>query len=249
MNTVAYRPSYQLPAGVLAVLVHGAFFALLYVGFAWQTQPPAAMSVTLWQSLPSDLPAPVVPVVEPVAVEAAPAPQPEIQAEPVQDQVKPDIVIPVKKPIAKVETAPPVVAAQTKKIEAKPLEKPVVSKPAEPSPAELQAAREQAERAAQAAARERVVAEFGDKIKRKVTSNIVMPPNVPDDARAEFAVTLLPGGSVLGAKLLKSSGNVAYDAAVERAILKSSPLPLPADASLFNRFRDLKLGFQPKAKE
>jgi colicin import membrane protein len=54
---------------------------------------------------------------------------------------------------------------------------------------------------------------------------------------------------VLGAKLLKSSGNVAYDAAVERAILKSSPLPLPADASLFNRFRDLKLGFQPKAKE
>lgn len=249
MNTVAYRPSYQLPAGVLAVLVHGAFFALLYVGFAWQTQPPAAMSVTLWQNLPNDLPTPVVPVVEPVAVEVPPPPQPEIQAEPVREQVKPDIAIPVKKPAPKAEVAPSEVVAQVKKTEVKPPEKPVFSKPAEPSPAELQAAQEQAERAAQAAARERVVAEFGDKIKRKITSNIVMPSSVADDARAEFAVTLLPGGSVLGAKLLKSSGNAAYDAAVERAILKSSPLPLPADAGLFSRFRDLKLGFQPKAKE
>ncbi|PIX04753.1 MAG: hypothetical protein COZ77_04890, partial [Gallionellales bacterium CG_4_8_14_3_um_filter_54_18] len=61
----------------------------------------------------------------------------------------------------------------------------------------------------------------------------------------EFLVTLLPGGRVMGVKLKKSSGNPAYDASVERAILKSDPLPLPADAGLFNRFRELKLGFQP----
>jgi colicin import membrane protein len=39
---------------------------------------------------------------------------------------------------------------------------------------------------------------------------------------------------------------VAYDNAVERAILKAQPLPLPPDAALFNRFREMKLGFRPK---
>jgi colicin import membrane protein len=58
-------------------------------------------------------------------------------------------------------------------------------------------------------------------------------------------VTLLPGGTVLTAELKKSSGNKAYNDAVERAILKSSPLPLPPDVQLFNRFRELDLTFKP----
>lgn len=72
-----------------------------------------------------------------------------------------------------------------------------------------------------------------------------MPPSVEKDARAEFLVTLLPGGTVLNARLIKPSGNAAYDDAVERAILKSQPLPIPTDVAMFNRFRKLKLGFQP----
>jgi len=106
--------------------------------------------------------------------------------------------------------------------------------------------REQAERAERAAAAGRVVDEYTAKIAAKIRSRIVMPPDVPDDARAEFAVTVLPGGSVLNPRLLKSSGHVAYDNAVERAILKAQPLPLPPDAALFNRFREMKLGFRPK---
>ncbi len=73
-----------------------------------------------------------------------------------------------------------------------------------------------------------------------------MPPDVADDARAEFSVTVLPGGTVLDPKLLKSSGNAAYDDAVERAILKSQPLPLPPDATMFSQFREMKFGFKPK---
>ncbi|MDH4234089.1 MAG: TonB C-terminal domain-containing protein, partial [Gallionella sp.] len=45
--------------------------------------------------------------------------------------------------------------------------------------------------------------------------------------------------------LEKSSGNAAYDNAVERAILKSDPLPLPPDPALFKEFRVLKLKFRP----
>lgn len=236
----AYTENYQLPAGLLALFVHGMFFALLYFGFTWQNQQPAVMSVQLWQSLPDDVAEPLVqpklvpPSVKPIEAEVKPVPQPVV--------VKPDIVLPTKKPVPKpVETK---VAPQP---EAKP-RKPEVKmppKPAQPSAEELEMARLQAEQAAQAAVAGRVVDEYTTKIITKIRRNIVMPPDVANDARAEFSVTLLPGGSVLSARLAQSSGNATYDNAVERAILKSQPLPLPPDPNMFDRFRELRLRFKP----
>jgi colicin import membrane protein len=49
--------------------------------------------------------------------------------------------------------------------------------------------------------------------------------------RRRYSWYQLPTGEVLSIRMLKSSGNPAYDTAVERAILKSSPLPLPSDRS------------------
>jgi colicin import membrane protein len=48
---------------------------------------------------------------------------------------------------------------------------------------------------------------------------------------------------VLNVRLVKSSGNRALDDAVERAIHKSTPLPLPDDRSLFER--ELNLKYRP----
>ena len=244
-----YQDPNRLPAGILALLVHVAFFTLLYFGVSWQTQRPAVMSVELWQSLPDVAPAPPV---KAKVVKVIPIP------EKVEAVLKPDIVIPDKKP--KLEAKPvekPPEKPPEKKPEKKPEPepKPEVKKPVEvkkavnpaPQKPRISAAEQQAqqERAAQEAAVGRVVDEYTGKISGKIRHNIVMPPNVADDARAEFSVTVLPGGTVLPPRLLKSSGNVAYDNAVERAILKSQPLPLPADAGLFNRFRELRLGFKP----
>ncbi|MDD2684533.1 MAG: TonB C-terminal domain-containing protein [Gallionella sp.] len=209
MNAVLYPEPYRVPAGVLALLVHGAFFSLLYFGFTWQAIEPETMSVELWRDLPSHT----------ETVSPPPAPKVEEEAPPPQ-QVKPEIAVPDKKKVAP---------------------KPVPVKP--DTRIEDAAARE---RAAQAAAQGKVVDEYVAKIMTRIRSRIVMPPDVPDDARAEFAVTVLPGGSVLNPRLLKTSGNSAYDSAVERAILKAQPLPLPADTALFNRFREMKLGFRPK---
>lgn len=227
MSAVAYYEPYRMPAGLLALAVHGAFFALLYFGFTWQTLPAASMSVELWQSLPDEVAAAPEPVKVEEVAPVEPAPQP----------VEPEIVLPAKK---KIEIKPAPV---------KPLPKPVTSKPVEIKPdtriADQQAAEAARVRAEQSAAIGRVVDEYIAKIVTKVRRNIVMPPDVVNDARAEFAVTLLPGGTVLNARLLKSSGNAAYDNAVERAIIKSQPLPLPSDAAMFNRFRELKLNFKP----
>jgi colicin import membrane protein len=218
---------------------------LLYFGFAWQAQPVGGMSVELWQSLP-DMPEvspppskpeeapPPPPQPEKVVVPEVPPPQPV-------KQVEPEIAVPDKK--AKPEKKKPTPVPE-KKAKAQP-----TRQEREARIAEL-AARERVEQAERARAQReslvgRIVDEHIARIIGKVRRNIVMPPDVADDARAEFAVTLLPGGGVLRARLISSSGNALYDNAVERAILKSQPLPLPADATLFNRFRELKLVFRP----
>jgi colicin import membrane protein len=69
---------------------------------------------------------------------------------------------------------------------------------------------------------------------------------VQDNAQAEFNVILIPGGSVMSTKLVKPSGSAAYDDAVDRAISKAEPLPVPPDLSLFGKFRELHLTFKPK---
>lgn len=229
MNAAVYSEPYKLPAGILALAVHGAFFALLYFGFTWQMQPAGTMSVELWQSLPEEV---VAPPASPRVDEVAQPPQPE-------EAAKPDIALPDKK---KPETKPVAAKPKKKKAESKPIEQKRTEQELDTRIADQQAARERAERAA---AIGRVVDEYKAKITTKIRSNIVMPPDVPDNARAEFLVTLLPGGAVLSPKLIKSSGNAAYDNAVERAILKSQPLPLPSDVAMFNRFRELNLVFKP----
>lgn len=258
MNIAVYDEPYRLPAGILAVVVHSVFFALLYFGFNWnrQTFSPPTMSVELWPSLPEEVVSPPNPKVEEV-----------VQPPPPQEKIaEPDIVIPEKKKveIKPVETKPEIKKPVPRRVEVvKPKLKPVEPNPEARRLADEQAAREQAaqqaarEQAAsvqaernrqdeQAAAKGRVVDEYTAKITAKIRSKIVEPPDVAQGAHAEFLVTLLPGGRVLKADLKKSSGNAAYDNAVERAIFKSDPLPLPPDVQLFSRFRELDLTFKPE---
>ena len=80
------------------------------------------------------------------------------------------------------------------------------------------------------------------KIRSKVRGNIIA--EIAGNPEAVFSVVQLPTGEVLTATLVKSSGNAAYDQAVERAILKSSPLPKPDQADVFQR--QLTLKFRPQ---
>jgi len=99
---------------------------------------------------------------------------------------------------------------------------------------------------AAASAQAKLLASHVDKIRAKVRQFIVEPPGVPPNATAEFDVVLIPGGDVLSVKLRRSSGNVLYDEAVERAIRRAEPLPIPPEPQLFPQFRTLLLQFRPK---
>ena len=107
-------------------------------------------------------------------------------------------------------------------------------------------ARAQVDRDAQARAatqRARAESDWIRSIQAKVRGNVTIPPDMAGNPEAIFEVVQLPTGEIIDVQLRKSSGVRAYDDAVQRAILKSSPLPRPERPELFQR--SLTLKFRP----
>jgi colicin import membrane protein len=251
---------------LLAAAMHVLLFLVLVFGVRWQSSPPEAVQVELWNP-----PAEAPPVEEPKPVpKVEPTPPPVVQPEVAKPEPvvpKPEIVekkAPVVKSVQKppppkpaVKVAPPPVA--------KAVPTPVPPRvPARPRDEEAQRQiREQLQREQNSfavdrerqhvkdqlaresdAARLRGLADYEAKIRNKVRGNIVLSQDIQGNPEAHFLVVQLPTGEVLSSRLVKSSGYRAYDEAVERAILKSSPLPRPDRPELFSR--ELKLTFRPK---
>jgi colicin import membrane protein len=107
-----------------------------------------------------------------------------------------------------------------------------------------QAAREgvAAAKAAEAA-QARAMEEYIRRIQARIKGNVNLPPDIAGNPEAVFEVLQLPTGEIIDVQLKKSSGVRAYDEAVQRAIIKASPLPKPEVADLFRR--SLTLKFRP----
>lgn len=102
-----------------------------------------------------------------------------------------------------------------------------------------------AQQAAEAEARGRLDA-YSRRVADKIRQYIVEPPNVQGNPEAIFTVIQIPGGDIIDLKMKRSSGNPAYDAAVERAIRRAQPLPPPPDPARFSEVRELELRFRLK---
>lgn len=249
-------------SGALTLAMHALFFALLVIGVAWQKRESAPMMAELWSELPAPKLAPPpppppepkpVPKVEP---KLAPKPVPKLEPKPAPKPVpKADIALREKK--EKERKAKEKELAEKKKREEQARQEALKKEQArlaalkrqQEKEAAEQLAREQDEalrKIAQAEAQARLVDEYTHRIQEKIRRFVIEPPNLPKTAQVEFDVVLLPGGDVLGVKLRKSSAFPAYDSAVERAILKAQPLPLPPDPAMFKKFRELNLIFRPK---
>ena len=220
---------------VLALAVHALLLAVLFVGVRWQSRPPETVTVELWQPAPPppaervEPPKPA-PRAEPVA---PPKPEPRIE--------KPDIAIKAPpKPRAKPEPAKP--KPRDEEAQKRLREELAREQTALAVERERTQIREQLARDAGAASA-KALAGWVDKVRAKIRGNIVLPPDIKGNPEAIFDVVQLPTGEVLSAKLRKSSGHRGYDEAVERAILKSSPLPRPDRPEVFQRGLELK--FRP----
>lgn len=232
----------------LAIAVHAALAVFLIYGVQWQTKSLDTVEVELVRAAPSPPAAvPPPPTIAPEP-EPKPAPRPEPKPEP-----KPKPAPPPKPDIAlkdKEKPKPPKKEAPKPEVKETPAPRP------DPMLAQLQeeskriqerkvldaASRElELAKAAQAAsARSKAMTDWLARIRGKIRGNIVLPPEIKGNPEAIFDVTQLPSGEILGVRLKKSSGIPALDAAIERAILKSSPLPKPEQGELFQRSLDLR---------
>ena len=250
------RDSKLFKAGVLALLVHVGFFIFMTFGLSWKTYPPQGIVVDLWSDLPrpEQLPTKKVEPLPPKKVEPLP-PNPDIALKKEKE-----------KKLAEEQKAKEQKIKEQKAKEQKIKEQKAKEQKAKEQKIKEQKAKEQKARVAaeidrlqkeqqaeeerrlqkkaagaQAAAQRNLTDEYKAKILAKIKSRIIMPPDLPNDPVAEFDVTLLPGGEILDVTLRKSSGFPSFDAAVERAIVLSRPLPLPSDPLLFPNFRNLSL--------
>lgn len=244
-----------LRSALLALAVHLVLAGVLFVGVRWQSHRADAVVVELWQAPPA---APEPPrAVEPPKPEPKPAPPPP-EPKPEPRIEKPDIAV-KEPPKPKPKAEPPKPKAEPPKPKPKPEPRPDPRADAEfRKRLQQELAQEQQSISAQrrdqelkdllareaAAARTRGLEDYVSKIVGKVKGNWILPPDLKGDPEAVFSVVQLPTGQVLTVKLLRSSGIPSYDAAVERAILKSSPLPRPDRPELFER--ELKLTFRPR---
>jgi colicin import membrane protein len=242
----------KMISGAVAAGMHLMFIALLVFGVNWQRHVEQPVNVVdLWTT-----PTP--------AAEAPPAPEPPPPPPP-PPEVKPEPkVIEPPKPVAKPEVAKPDIAfkdkekaekekraAEEKQKEAK--KKEDEAQAAQKAQAEAQrAANEQAEAQRRVseqaiAAQNKLIDEYRARIQARVYQVMQQFDDLPKDTFAEIEIIVLPDGNVLSTTLKKNSANARFNSAVERAILKAQPLPVPKDSALFaSNFRKMEFNFRPK---
>jgi colicin import membrane protein len=256
---------------LLAALVHGAFFALIVFGITWQVSPTPPLVAELWDRLPPAKPAQAEP--EPPKPEPPKPEPPKPEPPPPEKKVEPPKPQPPK-PVVKPEPPKPDPAiaekAAREKREKEKREKLEREREEKKKQEEAKKKREQEEaakkkaeddkrrreedarkrdaekaRAEAVVRRQTEVDKYINDIRLKIRSKANVPDSVTGNPEVQMRLRILPGGEVLDASITKSSGNRAYDAAIERAIRSASPLPVPPpDSELFPQFRDLILNIR-----
>jgi colicin import membrane protein len=95
-----------------------------------------------------------------------------------------------------------------------------------------------------AAADSGALAEYVALIRQKVERNWVRPPGATAGLECELYVTQIPGGQVTGVRIGACPADDAVRRSIEAAVLRASPLPMPANQALFER--NLRFVFKPE---
>jgi len=97
----------------------------------------------------------------------------------------------------------------------------------------------------QAQADQRVIKQYGLRI-RKVIEQSFNTTGLPDGLSCILQIRMIPGGEVVEARVVKTSGNEVFDRRAETAVNKAAPLPVPDEPRQFERMRELRLTFAPQ---
>lgn len=86
-------------------------------------------------------------------------------------------------------------------------------------------------------------ASYAGRIKARIKPNIVLTDDVPGNPTAEVELRVAPDGTIVGRKIVKSSGVQAWDDAVLRAIDRTEVLPRDVDGRVP---ATMVIAFRPK---
>lgn len=89
------------------------------------------------------------------------------------------------------------------------------------------------------------LSEYVGRIQRQIEQNWIRPADVRSGLQAVIEVQVAPGGKVLSARVIQSSGNARFDRSAEVAVLKSSPLPFPENPKFYEFIRKFSIRFNP----
>ncbi len=234
----------------LALLVHAALIAALTWGVNWKrSDRSVAFEAELWSSTPQEA--------APKLVEAPPPPPPPPEPAPKVQEVKPptpniDIALEQeKKRKLLAQQAQAEKELKLKQEQAK-LKAAQETKQAE---AKKQQQQTQANAAAQEAQRQQNIARalglagatggetakgtaqksgapsasYGGKVRARVKPNIVFTEDIAGNPSAEVEVRTALDGTIMSQRLVKSSGNKAWDDAVVKAIIRTETMPRDVD--------------------
>ena len=242
---------------LLAFAVHALLLAALALGVHWRNAEPAGVEAELWAAVPQ--------VAAPRAVAPEPAPTPEPPKPAVQTPPPPpvqreaDIAIEKAKKLQEQQKAR---EEEEKKIQQEKLKKTEEArKEAEQKRQDKLMADLRAQEMARinnalqgtggptstgsAARSAGPSASYAGRIKARIKPNIVYTDAIVGDPAADVEVKVAPDGTIIGRRLIKSSGVKEWDEAVLRAIDRTEVLPrdvdgrVPPTIEILFRARDL----------
>ena len=91
-----------------------------------------------------------------------------------------------------------------------------------------------------------IVDKYKALVLQAISQQWLLPANVDKKLYAELLIRVAPGGVVLDAQLIKSSGDVTLDRSARAAVFKASPLPVPKEPDAFEAFRQFILKVKPE---
>ena len=252
----------------LALLVHSLLLVALAFSVNWRSSNPAGVEAELWAAVPQIAAPRAVepePTPQPQPKKVEPPPPPP-KVEPVQKV--PDAQIAIEKAKREEEKR----KEEAKREEQQRQKDEALRKQAELDKKKKEAAEQQKRAVAEAAAAEKrredqlkrlagiagatgeptstgtaartagPSASYAGRIKARILPNITFPDSVSGNPLATVEVKAAPDGSIIGRRLIKSSGVPSWDEAVLRAIDKTEVLPRDTDGRVPSSF---EISFRP----
>ncbi len=231
---------------VLTAVAHGLLLVALTLAVNWRVSTPSPVEAELWAEIPRAAP--------PVAVQPPPPPvepenpvvkAPEPRTEPKPSRAEQDAQIATEK--AKREKEREEVEKKRKEEEKKLADKKAdlerrEKEAKEVKQKEAQLAREETQRKQNL---DRMMkdankqspgptssdfgADYAGQIQKRIRDNTDFPANVDGNRAAEVEIRMTPDGRILGQRILKSSGNTAFDEAILRGVERAGSMPRNRD--------------------